>query len=618
MKSIKLLTLFVFLSSLFFSCEKEEITKIFITEAPLTINVGDTKALHISYEPQHLSAPACTWKSSDTNIVTVTEDGIVSAKSVGTATITANTQNGLWAGCTVTVAPVEVTEIKLNYSEYDIIWGKDTLLLTAQVFPENATYKEVKWEDGFKNFVDLPCIAFKPIEGENACQVFADLKHTYSNGQRTWVGAKIGDVSARCYINIEYIGAESFQIGEDVSDETGTHFVEIKDIEIEQFSKNKQFAINYLPYYAIDRNFYENYLNFNFSSSDDKVATMELDDSGNIYLVNRGVGECTISVTYRENMTAELHVKVLPLDLSDISVQIGEEVSDETGTHFVELKDIEIEIGSNAKQIVANISTSKDLDKEIFKQNLILSSSDDKVATIRKDESGNTYIVNKGVGECTIFATYNEKIMAELHVKVYAPEVTDISFKKNKIDMVLGETIDLLTNNCQVEPKNAGTDNLIWTSSNTSVVTVDASGLVKTTGIGYATVTVETKDGKCFDTMEISVEDISKYVSLNVETQGSIIQVGGIIVAAEKTLRVKVVNWSNVRINIKDVYILNEYDYSKITDIKKDFSGNSYSYGRTIKISNGYCTTDPYLNYYYWVVIYEFNGKEYTLTEKAW
>ena len=56
-----------------------------------------------------------------------------------------------------------------------------------------------------------------------------------------------------------------------------------------------------------------------------------------------------------------------------------------------------------------------------------------------------------------------------------------------------------------VEPSNATNKNVTWESSNTSVATVDASGLVTAVSAGTATITVTTEDGDKTATCEVTV-----------------------------------------------------------------------------------------------------------------
>lgn len=85
------------------------------------------------------------WSSSDESVATVDNDGKVTAKKVGTATITATAVGGkVSAECKVTVEPIKVTGITLDTAKATIYVGK-TRTLKATVAPSDATYKAVTW-----------------------------------------------------------------------------------------------------------------------------------------------------------------------------------------------------------------------------------------------------------------------------------------------------------------------------------------------------------------------------------------------------------------------------------------------------------------------------------------
>ncbi|MCB6993076.1 Ig domain-containing protein [bacterium 210820-DFI.6.37] len=85
------------------------------------------------------------WTSSDDAVASVDNDGKVTAKKVGTATITATAVDGkVSAECKVTVEPIKVTGITLDTAKATIYVGK-TRTLKATVAPSDATYKAVTW-----------------------------------------------------------------------------------------------------------------------------------------------------------------------------------------------------------------------------------------------------------------------------------------------------------------------------------------------------------------------------------------------------------------------------------------------------------------------------------------
>lgn len=111
-------------------------TGIAVTPGSTTLNVGETAGLTYTVEP---AGAGVTFRSSDTTVATVDENGVVTAVSGGTAVITVTTANGLTAHCTVTVkaqaAPEtpRVTGITLKYGSYKFTKAGNTFNAGAQV-----------------------------------------------------------------------------------------------------------------------------------------------------------------------------------------------------------------------------------------------------------------------------------------------------------------------------------------------------------------------------------------------------------------------------------------------------------------------------------------------------
>ncbi|MFL0247324.1 cell wall-binding repeat-containing protein [Candidatus Clostridium stratigraminis] len=111
-----------------------------------TLIVGDTDTLTAKITPDNATNQAVTWKSSNTSIATVDNTGKVTAVGVGTATITATSEDGnKTASCTVDVNPIKVTSVSLNKVTDTLIVG-DTDTLTAKITPDNATNQAVTWK----------------------------------------------------------------------------------------------------------------------------------------------------------------------------------------------------------------------------------------------------------------------------------------------------------------------------------------------------------------------------------------------------------------------------------------------------------------------------------------
>ena len=117
----------------------EEIS-IDITETSL--KAGETVTLTATVKPDDATDKSVTWTTSDASVATVS-NGIVTAKKVGSASITAKAGDKT-ATCAVTVIATQVTSVTLNQTTASLKAG-ETVTLTATVNPDDATDKTVTW-----------------------------------------------------------------------------------------------------------------------------------------------------------------------------------------------------------------------------------------------------------------------------------------------------------------------------------------------------------------------------------------------------------------------------------------------------------------------------------------
>ena len=128
------------------------VSSITLNASSITLNLNsnvNTKQLSVeSILPANATNKTVSWFSSNESVATVSSNGLVTAKSEGSATITckANDECGVYTTCAVIVAnQIPVEGITLNYTSLDMEIG-DTKSLVATVLPSNATNKSVSWE----------------------------------------------------------------------------------------------------------------------------------------------------------------------------------------------------------------------------------------------------------------------------------------------------------------------------------------------------------------------------------------------------------------------------------------------------------------------------------------
>ena len=123
------------------------VQSITMDEEDLTLERGETTRLTVTVSPSDADDTSVTWRSNNSAVATVDGGGRVTAIEVGTAIISATTNDGsgLSARCTVTVTPKDVDEITLNKERLEMEIG-DIERLTAIVSPDDADDKTVTWQ----------------------------------------------------------------------------------------------------------------------------------------------------------------------------------------------------------------------------------------------------------------------------------------------------------------------------------------------------------------------------------------------------------------------------------------------------------------------------------------
>lgn len=115
----------------------------------------------------------------------------------------------------------------------------------------------------------------------------------------------------------------------------------------------------------------------------------------------------------------------------------------------------------------------------------------------------NNASVTLTAGSTRNFAAYEYLVLTNTNAPVVA--VTGVSVSPTTVTVGLGTTQQL---NATIAPANATNQNVTWTSSNTAVATVNASGLITAVAAGTATITVKTIDGNKTATSAITVTTI--------------------------------------------------------------------------------------------------------------
>lgn len=111
-----------------------------------------TETLIATIYPDNATDKSITWASSDENVVTISQEGMLTAVDMGEAVVTVTTgDGGKTAECKVKVTDtaIYVTSITLD-QETVVLDGYYVVRLTATVLPEDATDPTVVWSSSHK------------------------------------------------------------------------------------------------------------------------------------------------------------------------------------------------------------------------------------------------------------------------------------------------------------------------------------------------------------------------------------------------------------------------------------------------------------------------------------
>ena len=247
-----------------------------------------------------------------------------------------------------------------------------------------------------------------------------------------------------------------------------------------QPEKSKKLTATVLPETAENKN-------VTWSSSDTNVA--KVNKNGRVTAVNEGTATITVK-TEDGGFTAQCKVTVkkgAPEEIDVTSVMLNQ-------NSLTLQKD-----GSETLSAVVQPENATD-------PSVRWSSSDTAVATV--DEKGKVTAISKGTTVISA-TTVDGGFIAQCTVTVSedTPEVVaveNVSLDKKTLTVDIGESEKLTAT---VKPDNAANKNVIWSSNDEDVASVDANGRVTAISRGTATITVRTEDGNFAAQCKVTVTD---------------------------------------------------------------------------------------------------------------
>lgn len=282
--------IFGLLLVLTFSCKKDKkelkivASKIIVNPSSIDLMAGgDSATVHAYFLPKNVSLEdiQVSWVVEDEKIATVDDNGIITSVSAGTTNVTAVSNNNLRSTCVVHVLKeiIDVKELKLEDEadkELSLIIG-DTKTISLNVFPENATYKDIEWSSSNGDVASV----------ENG------VVTALAAGKTSVLACAINGVKVRCHISVgdKDVEAKSISIiynSEVVNESEGT---------ILRLNKTKVLNAWILPDDTSNKDVV-------WSSSDKLIATVA--DNGEVTALKKG--EVIITATTSNGIEAKCKV----------------------------------------------------------------------------------------------------------------------------------------------------------------------------------------------------------------------------------------------------------------------------------------------------------------------
>lgn len=150
------------------------VTDIILTPERETMKVGETQTIAAEIQPAEAADATLTWRSDDETILTVAQDGTVTAVGEGTTDVVVQADSGLTAKCTISVSGYPLTGMVLEPSTVQLKSG-ETKQLTAKPQPEGAELGTLRWTS------DAPSVASVTQDGMVTAQAAGTAVITVTN-----------------------------------------------------------------------------------------------------------------------------------------------------------------------------------------------------------------------------------------------------------------------------------------------------------------------------------------------------------------------------------------------------------------------------------------------------
>ena len=470
--SLVVLTFVIF----FISCSKdkeeaipEKITKIEFIDKEIQLLIGKSDTLNVIHNPNKLPKPKYNWSSSNTDVVTVNELGVIKAlkegKSEITATISGENMN---ARILINVLPVMPEKLKLELVNPNVFVG-DSVVVKYSIDPPNTTNVSefvIDWSSSDNSVFTVKDGKVKGLKAGKA-KLTAAIRGT--------------NVFSEMEIVVKPVLPSAIELN-----------ITSGEVELGQTIK---LIAKVKPENTTDKDLI-------WESSDSNIASV-VDG----VVIGKKEGEVVITVKTKEgSISATAKIKVFTVKATKITLN-ETQVEIMAGQSFV---------------LTAEVSPQNTHNKGI-----VWSSSNSSIATV--DQYGNVIAKTEGTVQITAKSSENPNISASCSFKVIPAKVVSISLSENYRSLDIGGTFTIYG---YVFPDNVKNKGIIWSSNNPKVATVDQNGVVKAISSGTVDIIATSKDNpSIISSCTVIVKDLDSGVKVG-RTSSSITNLNGYYTAS--------------------------------------------------------------------------------------
>jgi len=469
------------------------VTSVSVSPQMVSLEEGSITTLTAQVSPSNASNKNVTWSSNNTTIATVDQNGRVTAMKEGNIVITVTTDDGDFtstAAIEVTAKPegdIAVTGVQVTPQSASVEEGK-TLSLTVEVSPSNATNKNISWSS-------------------------SDTTIATVNANGLITAIKIGSVTITTTSEDGgFTNTVSITITEKNEDSIAVSGIYVTPQQVVlEGGATQQLSYQIRPSNATNTNVV-------WRSTDESIVIV--DSNGLVTGLKKGtakveaqtedggfISDATVRVTsdnievisvtdieinpetaeLDEGESLTLEYAITPANATNKNVDKPDETVAVSGVS-VTPENVDLE-NSDTVQLSYQISPANATNK-----NIVWSSSDITIATVNQ----NGLVATLKEGEVSITVTTADggfTSVSKINITDEPSEsvsVTRVYVTPQRVTLDEGETVQL---SYEISPSNATNKNVVWSSSDTGVATVDENGLV--TAIEKGTVEIEalTVDG---------------------------------------------------------------------------------------------------------------------------